>query len=62
LNRKISHLPSDFRFKNSSEGGLYLPVRGKLKLNGTTFCRYLLAILSSLLEDGYYQMPTAPPK
>ena len=32
--------------------------RGKFKFNGTTFCRYLLVILSSLLEDGYSCMNT----
>ena len=51
-----------FAFNDSKSSPLFIhrgtQHRGKLKLNGTTFCRYLLVILSSLLEDGYSCMNT----
>ena len=46
-----------FDFNDSKSSPLVIPTgtqhRGKLKFNGTTFCRYLLVILSSLLLDGW---------
>jgi hypothetical protein len=56
-----AHLKDDFcgqkfAFNDSKSSPLFIQTgtqhRGKFKFNGTTFCRYLLVILSSLL-DGY---------
>jgi hypothetical protein len=50
-----------FAFNNSKSSPLFIHTgtkhRGKIKFNGTTFCRYLIVILSSLL-DGYGCMNT----
>ena len=50
-----------FAFNDSKSSPLFIHTgtqhRGKFKFNGTTFCRYLLVILSSLL-DGYSCMNT----